>query len=185
MDSHKSSARNFHYAARNRRYGFAPPPAPSVRVKLFWAAFIPLLGFSIYKTGGYLSDRFNPSYSELNRRKVVENPIRDEEWRTMVADLEKLARDYNGRVGIYLKDLHSERTWEYNPDRLFPSASLIKVPIMVSVLEKIKRGELTLDTQIKLTSRYRAGGSGSLKWVREGTKLSLPRSTTVPHACMI
>jgi len=131
------------------------------------------MGFFIYKAGGYLAGRFNPPDAELNRSKTVENPIKDAEWLTMASDLEKLARDYNGNVGIYLKDLNSDRTWEYNPDRLFPSASLIKVPIMVAVMEKVKRGELSLETQIKLTRRDRAGGSGSLKWVREGTKLSV------------
>ena len=173
MDSHKSSARHFHYAARNRRYGFATPRQSSPRARILWAVFLPILGISIYKAGGYLAGMFNPPDAELNRRKVVENPIQDEEWRNMVAALGKIAGSYNGRVGIYLKDLHSERTWEYNPDRIFPSASLIKVPIMAAVLEKVKRGELSLDTQIKLTRRYRAGGSGSLKWAREGTKLSV------------
>ena len=91
----------------------------------------------------------------------------------MVGSLGNLAYNYSGHVGIYIKDLNSDKVWEYNPDRLFPSASLIKVPIMVAICEKIKRSELSLDTRIKLTRRDRAGGSGSLKWVREGTSLSV------------
>ena len=58
-------------------------------------------------------------------------------------------------------------------ERLFPSASLIKVPIMAAVFEKIRAGQLSLDTQIKLNRGYRVGGSGSLKWVRDGTSLSV------------
>jgi len=44
---------------------------------------------------------------------------------------------------------------------------------MAAVFEKIKAGQLSLDTQIRLTRRDRVGGSGSLKWVRDGTSLSV------------
>ena len=109
----------------------------------------------------------------VQQRKIVEAPINDAEWQDMVDGLEKTSRAYNGRVGIYIKDLQTGKVWEYNPDSLFPSASLIKVPIMAAVFEKIKLGALTLDTQIKLTRGGRVGGSGSLKWVRDGTSLSV------------
>ncbi len=132
-----------------------------------------MLVFCLYWGGGYLFNAFNPPEAGLFHRKNVKNPIRDAEWATMVAALENLAYNYSGHVGIYIKDLNSDRVWEYNPDRLFPSASLIKVPIMAAICAKIKRGGLSLDTQIKLTRRDRAGGSGSLKWVREGTSLSV------------
>jgi beta-lactamase class A len=118
----------------------------------------------------WIKGGFEPPPEE---RKAVEQPIRDAEWAELVDGLDKLSRAYSGRVGIYLRDLETGRTWEYNADKLFPSASLIKVPIMASVFEKIRLGYLTLDTQIKLTSRERVGGSGSLKWVREGTSLSV------------
>ncbi|MFA6433191.1 MAG: serine hydrolase [Elusimicrobiales bacterium] len=144
-----------------------------LRRRLAWAMFLPLLGFSIYKGGGYILNKLSPPDEDIYRRKVVANPIKDAEWATMISSLENLAYNYSGHVGIYIKDLNSDRVWEYNPDRLFPSASLIKVPIMVAICEKIKRSELSLDTQIKLTRRDRIGGSGSLKWVREGTSLSV------------
>ncbi|HBW21818.1 MAG TPA: hypothetical protein DEF68_00385 [Elusimicrobia bacterium] len=154
--------------------------APHVRPRRAWSGarllrllLVPLLGFILYKAGGYIFNELNPPGAELFRKKAVENPIRDGEWQAMVASLENLAYNYSGHVGIYIKDLNSDKVWEYNPDRLFPSASLIKVPIMIAVCDKIKRGELSLDTQIKLTRRDRAGGSGSLKWVREGTSLSV------------
>jgi beta-lactamase class A len=127
-------------------------------------------GFALYYAGTGLRFRLAPP---LEQRKAVDSPIRDEEWREMVSGLEKISGAYSGRVGIYLKDIHTGRVWEYNADRLFPSASLIKVPIMAAVFEKIKLGAITLDTQIRLTRRDRVGGSGSLKWVRDGTSLSV------------
>ncbi len=172
-DSRDPRIRHFHSAYRRPQHAVGAARASSPGGKIFWALFIPFFGLLIYKAGGYLLNRFNPADLALYHEKVVQNPIKDREWQTMAAGLESLARSYSGHVGIYLKDLNSDRTWEYNPDRLFPSASLIKVPIMVAVLEKVKRGEISMDTQIKLKRRDRAGGSGSLKWVREGTNVSV------------
>ena len=127
-------------------------------------------GFALYYSGVWLKGRLAPPVEE---RKLVEAPIKDAEWLEMVASLEQASDAYPGRVGIYIKDLQTGKNWEYNADRLFPSASLVKVPIMAAVFEKIKLGAITLDTQIKLTRRDRVGGSGSLKWVRDGTSLSV------------
>ena len=129
-----------------------------------------MLSLSLWLGGGRIFRNFP---AQAAPQPAAENAINDGEWQELGASLDKLARGYGGRVGIYLKDLNTGRVWEYNPDRLFTAASLIKVPIMVSVCEKIKRGELSLDTRLKLTRRDRAGGSGSLKWAREGTSLSV------------
>jgi beta-lactamase class A len=127
-------------------------------------------GLAVWQTVRLITASLAP---EPEPKKVVQSPIRDAEWLAMVGGLEKLSRSYSGRVGIYVKDLETGKTWDYNSGRQFPSASLIKVPIMAAVFEKIKAGELSLDTQIRLTRPARVGGSGSLKWVREGTSLSV------------
>lgn len=126
--------------------------------------------FVLYYGGVSLKNRLAPPAEE---KKLVELPIKDAEWLEMVTALDQASAAYSGHVGIYIKDLQTGKTWEYNADRLFPSASLVKVPIMAAVFEKIRLGAITLDTQIKLTRRDRVGGSGSLKWVRDGTSLSV------------
>jgi len=113
-------------------------------------------------------DPFNPS--PFN---PVVSPESDFMWENMIRALEENVARYNGDVGVYFKDMQTGRVWEYNADELFPSASLIKLPIMVSVFDKIKRGELDLNTQLVLRRRERCGGSGSLKWSRDGTSLSV------------
>lgn len=94
-------------------------------------------------------------------------------WDEMVKSFEKTVRDYQGSVGVYFKDINSGNVWEYKADKLFPSASLIKLPMMAAIFEKIKKGDISFDTQIRLTGRERRGGSGTLKWARDGTKLSV------------
>ena len=94
-------------------------------------------------------------------------------WDAMVKRLEAEAIAYPGRVSVFLEDLKRDRAWSYRPDDLFPSASLIKVPIMAAVFEKIRRGEMTLLSRLVLRRRHRAGGAGSLKWYRDGTQFTV------------
>src|SRR5208282_4217005 len=74
-------------------------------------------------------------------------------WNEMVRHLEIEAISYPGRVAIYLKDLKHDRIWTYRADDLFPSASLVKVPIMAAVFDKIHRGDLSLDTRLAMHRR--------------------------------
>ncbi|UPT73973.1 MAG: class A beta-lactamase-related serine hydrolase [Elusimicrobiota bacterium] len=98
---------------------------------------------------------------------------RETEWENMTSELAKMSARYPGRVSIYLKDLKSGRTWMHHPDDLFPAASLIKVPVMIAAFYKIRDGQLALDERMAITRRNRVGGSGSLKWRPDGTKLSV------------
>lgn len=149
-----------------------PPPPRRLSGWAFasLAVFLAALSFGLYKGSVWLNLQLNPPAEE---KKAIESPINDIEWQAMVSGLETAAAGWRGNAGIYFKDLHTGRLWEYNPDRLFPSASLVKVPIMAAVCDKIKSGTITLGTQIRLTRADRVGGSGSLKWVRDGTSLSV------------
>ena len=97
----------------------------------------------------------------------------DAAWDKMVGGLESLAARYPGRVAICLKDLRTGKSWSRGADDLFPAASLIKVPIMVAAFYKIRDGQLSLDERLTVTRRNRVGGSGSLKWRPDGTKLTV------------
>jgi beta-lactamase class A len=98
---------------------------------------------------------------------------RDAAWDKMTAQLDALSSRYPGRVSIFIKDLKSGRTWMHNPDDLFPAASLIKVPILIATFYRIRDGGVSLDDRMTITRLNRRGGSGSLKWRPDGTKLTL------------
>ena len=151
--------------------GAPPKKRLSPGALVFAALAAAVLAVPLYQAGVYFFSALKAPKEEP--KKIVEVPIKDGEWQEMTSGLANVSASYRGNVGIYLKDIQTGKTWEYNPDRLFPSASLIKLPIMAAVFEKINAGELTLDTQMKLTRRVRWGGSGSLKWARDGTSLSV------------
>lgn len=57
--------------------------------------------------------------------------------------IETLCRDFRGDIGIYVHDLKKNRTIAINADTVFPTASMIKVPILAGIMKKIETGELS------------------------------------------
>jgi beta-lactamase class A len=53
-----------------------------------------------------------------------------------------LVKGFHGTVGIYVHDLKKERIASFNADTLFPTASIVKIPIMIGIMRKIEQKEL-------------------------------------------
>ena len=58
------------------------------------------------------------------------------------AKVKKLITGFRGDIGIYIKNLNNNKTVAINADTIFPTASIVKLPILVGVMNKISRGEL-------------------------------------------
>lgn len=56
--------------------------------------------------------------------------------------LEELIRDFKGDIGVYVKNLKNNKTVSINADTIFPTASMVKIPILIGIMDKINRGEL-------------------------------------------
>ena len=67
--------------------------------------------------------------------------------------LEKKINDlistYKGEIGIYVKELKKNTIVAINADTIFPTASIVKVPILIGIMNKIQNKEL--DYHQKLT----------------------------------
>src|ERR1044072_7511943 len=62
--------------------------------------------------------------------------------------LNEAIKGFNGDIGIYVKDLHNGKTVAINADTIFPTASIVKVPILIGVMDKINRKELDYDQEL-------------------------------------
>ena len=68
----------------------------------------------------------------------------DKKLQTLIA--ESIER-FNGEIGIYIKNLRTGKIVAINADSIFPTASIVKVPILVGVMDKIQKGELKYDQE--------------------------------------
>ena len=57
--------------------------------------------------------------------------------------IETVIKGFNGDIGIYVKSLKTGKIVAINADTVFPTASMVKVPILLGVIDKINMGELS------------------------------------------
>ena len=62
--------------------------------------------------------------------------------------LEDAIQGFNGDIGIYVKNLRTGKTVSINADTVFPTASIVKVPILIGIMDKIHKGELAYDSTL-------------------------------------
>jgi beta-lactamase class A len=57
-------------------------------------------------------------------------------------EIDKLVTGFHGYVGIYVHDLKRNRVAMYQADSVFPTASIVKIPIMIGIMNRIQNKEL-------------------------------------------
>src|SRR5215813_7584385 len=62
--------------------------------------------------------------------------------------LQEAINGFNGDIGIYVKNLRTGKTVAINADTVFPTASIVKVPILLGVMDKLNRKELDYDQEL-------------------------------------
>lgn len=88
--------------------------------------------------------------------------------------LQPLIKAHEGEVSIAVKNLKTGESFEYKADRPMPTASLIKLAVMITAYDAIENGKLSLDDMIELKKEDQVPGSGVLTaHFSPGTKISL------------
>lgn len=76
--------------------------------------------------------------------------------------LQPMIEAHEGKVTAAFKHLSTGATWAYNADQRMPSASLIKLPVMLAAYRAVATDDLSLDTPIELREEDKVAGSGLL-----------------------
>ncbi|SFW88771.1 serine hydrolase [Chitinophaga sancti] len=80
---------------------------------------------------------------------------------------------FRGDVGIYVRNLKTGHYAEINADSIFPTASIVKVPILVGVFDKIEKGELQYHQPLVYRDSARYGGSGIMQYFKDSAETEL------------
>ena len=89
--------------------------------------------------------------------------------------LEDAARSVRGTVGIYVRNLETGETAAVNADTLFPTASMIKVPILCGVFDKIVSGDLEYDSAYVYRDSLLYAGVDILGSFRDSATITLSK----------
>jgi len=87
--------------------------------------------------------------------------------------LDSIADAHHGTVGYSVIDLESGDRISRRGDETFPTASLIKVAILVTLYDLVAKGQISLDDPLTVLKIDQVPGSGVIQFLHNGTVLSV------------
>ena len=87
--------------------------------------------------------------------------------------LDSLAGAHRGIVGYAVHNVDTGERLERRGDETFPTASLIKVPILVTVFDLVEQGQLSLDDRLTLLKIDKVPGAGNLQFMHDGATITV------------
>ena len=92
---------------------------------------------------------------------------------TWLAEIRSLEAAWGGHLGMMAADLKTGDVIGYNQAEKFPTASVIKLPIMAAFFAQVDSGRIDPALRIRLTADDKKPGSGILESLAEGADISL------------
>ena len=87
--------------------------------------------------------------------------------------LDSLADQHRGVVGYAIRDLETGAQLGRRADEPFPTASLIKVPVLVTLFDLVERGLISLDDELTVLKIDKVGGAGQLQFLHDGAVVTV------------
>lgn len=97
----------------------------------------------------------------------------------LTAALEREVAGFRGDVGIYVRHLGSGRTAAIRADELFPTASLIKVPILLALFQRVADGTLDYHGKLAYAESRKYPGEDLLASFRDGEPITVSKLVTL------
>jgi beta-lactamase class A len=87
--------------------------------------------------------------------------------------LDSLADAHHGVLGYSVYNMDTGERLERRGDETFPTASLIKVAVLVTVFDLVEQGQLSLDDPLTLLKIDKVPGSGNLQFMHDGATVTV------------
>lgn len=87
----------------------------------------------------------------------------------VLQEIESLTKDLRGVYGVYVYRLKDEREYGQHQAEVFPVASLMKLPVILTLYQEAEDGQINLETKYKLQEKDKIGGAGILQSRTAGT----------------
>lgn len=125
----------------------------------------------------------------LNTRLLAGTKVKKPEMTTLYttqkmpvveAKLTKLMAQYPSiKPSIFVWDYDSGKYIDIKADQSFPTASIIKIPILIDLFKSVEANQLTIYDEMTLTDYYQSEGSGDLQYKPVGSKYTLDQLARV------
>lgn len=89
--------------------------------------------------------------------------------------IEQTVKGFNGDIGVYIKNLKNNKVVAINADTIFPTASMVKIPILIAIEDKIDKGELQYHQVLKYRDSLLYAGVDILGSFKDTEKIELSK----------
>ena len=132
----------------------------------------------LFPTSDYISNHWflgMRSFEQAKSKKPeMTELIEGTELTGLENQLKSIANEFPSiHPSVYVWDFQTGDYAELNADEVFPTASIIKLPVLVELFRSIEKGQLSLDEKMPLTEYYRTEGSGSLQFKAENSEYTI------------
>jgi len=95
--------------------------------------------------------------------------------RKLEEKLRQLTADFKGDVGIYVKHLKTGKTVAIQADSIFPTASMVKIPILIGIMDKLNKKELSYHQPLIYKDSLLYEGEDILGSFKDGETIQLAK----------
>jgi len=92
---------------------------------------------------------------------------------TLATEIQRLAEETGGIIGVAATELATGRHIGYREDQLFPTASVIKLPLLVTLYEDAIAKRIDLSERVTYHGDTKVAGSGVLQYLDDGLNPTL------------
>jgi len=89
--------------------------------------------------------------------------------------IKQTVKGFNGDIGVYIKNLKNNKVVAINADTIFPTASMVKIPILIAIEDKIDKGELQYHQVLKYRDSLLYAGVDILGSFKDTEKIELSK----------
>ena len=90
-------------------------------------------------------------------------------------EVEALFAGFKGVAGVHILHLKSGRTVSINADTVFPTASMVKIPILIGIMDKLRTGELNYHQELMYRDSLLYPGVDILGSFKDSSKVELSK----------
>lgn len=91
------------------------------------------------------------------------------------AQVEAICKGFHGVVGVHVLHLPTGRTVSVNADTVFPTASMVKIPILIGIMDKMKQGSLDYHMNLMYRDSLLYPGEDILGSFKDSAQVSLSK----------
>lgn len=95
------------------------------------------------------------------------------DFSNLMIELEARAARFPGETSIFIKDIKTNQQLGINSSKPFPSASLVKLPIMAALYKAHEEGRVNLNASLAIQRKHKVRDSSRLYFARSGTKFPI------------